>query len=307
MKGFLLRVARFGILFLAVGTSVRVSNQWLIRFDRPILPEGIDVLILGDSHIEAAIDPALIPGSRNVAISAEPFMASYYKLSRLLDHNPGVRAVVLGFGPHNLSQFNDEKFLSPPTAPEMFRRYHRLLPWWRMKEVPVSVSAGLAGEARYLWTPNGDLLRGLAFHFFSRPPQRHPYLGGFHPGTEKVRSDSALSAVTTRHFRPTPSGVVYSNLQEQFLRKIVDSVVEKGVTLVLVSTPTHDRYREAIPHFLRHRFLTLWEELVSLPGVSGLDLSDLELTDDDYRDFDHVSESGATRVTVNIAEHLDTE
>ncbi|NNM03499.1 MAG: hypothetical protein HKO65_00230, partial [Gemmatimonadetes bacterium] len=72
-------------------------------------------------------------------------------------------------------------------------------------------------------------------------------------------------------------------------RRIVAETVKRGVRLVLVSTPTEVRYRDAIPEPVSRRFHELWDELLETPGVSGIDLADLALSSNNYLDFDHVS------------------
>lgn len=304
MRAFLIRVGRFGFFLLILGASSRSVNAWLIRYDRPALGDGVNVLILGDSHVGAALDPSLIPGSRNVALIAEPYMASYFKVSSLLENNPALGELVLGFGPHNIAYFNDEKFSAGQLASEMFGRYYALVPWWKMKEVRTSTPTGIAGGAKWLWSPNVHLVHNLALFLLGRPGRSHPYMGDFMPLTGSFLTDSTFVSTVSRHFSHPPSDRANSQVQEGFLRRIVDAALNQGLRVTLVATPKHERYRNAVPPALAHHYQALWNELVRLPGVTGLDLSDLELSEADYWDYDHVSVSGARRVSDEVARHL---
>ncbi len=298
------RAARVSLFLLVLGGTCRVSNHWMSRLSQPTLADGVRILIIGDSHIQTTLDPSLIPGSQSVAMSAEPFMASYFKMIRILKANPGVSSMVLGFGPHNVAFFNDEKFSSPQFAAEMFSRYNSLVPWWTLGEVPVSVSEGIVGEARLRWTPNRLLLRNFFHSFAGRPTRAPPYLGAYRPQPEAELTEEDFSGVLQRQFTHPPSESACSDVQGRYLRKMVDEALNRGIRVLLVATPTHRRYRQSIPPELTAYYAGLWDELVQKPGVKGLDLSAMDLPDSAFRNYDHVAEPFAKPISEEVARHI---
>lgn len=305
MVRFLFRVASF-ILFVAVlALGARAVNHWLLRFQGPVWTDRPHTLILGDSHVRVAIDPSAVPGSRNVAQDAEPLMVTHLKLERLLEAASEVSTVVLGFGPHSLAPFHDGKLQSPDVAPEMARRYYSLGPWWKVPGIPISGGAVLTAEARYLWTPNLDLTRNFVLRVVGRPVPDPPFVGWHAPLGASSLTDGVLQAVATRHFGVDAASTLPSRVQEASLRRAVAMARDRGLLIVLVSTPTHPRYRALVPRSLRERFEDVWSELTLQSGVYGLDLSDWTLPDAEYADFDHVSAVGAARVSAEVASRLE--
>lgn len=305
MRRFLLRICSFSLFVAVLAVASRGTNQWLLRFQGPVWKDVPHTLVLGDSHVRVAIDPSMLPGARNVAQDAEPMMVTYLKMRRLLDVSPGVSTVVVGFGPHSLAPFNDAKFVSPDVAPEMGRRYYGLGPWWRISGIPLSLPCILTAETRYLWTPNRELVRNLLLGLGGRPVPDPPFVGWYEALQGSNLTEESLEAVKTRHFGVDTISPPPSQVQEASLRRIVALARGRGLRVILVSTPTHPRYRESVPQSIRARFDQVWRELIRQPCVSGLDQSTWELSDGEYGDFDHVSATGAARVSAEVARHLE--
>jgi hypothetical protein len=84
-------------------------------------------LFAGDSHMQTAVDDALVPQSKNVGQSSESLYFTYYTLIEYLKVNPQVSRVYLGFGYHSLSEYYDE-FISGARSSVISSRYFFVLP-----------------------------------------------------------------------------------------------------------------------------------------------------------------------------------
>ena len=96
---------------------VEIESQYQYRLDA-----DVDTVVLGDSHIQSALDIAHMEHCINLSINAESTYFSYYRLKELLALNPGIRRVYLGFGCHNISSYY-EYFIQGPYSENIASRY----------------------------------------------------------------------------------------------------------------------------------------------------------------------------------------
>lgn len=91
-------------------------------------------------------------------------------------------------------------------------------------------------------------------------------------------------------------GISQHNLH--YLTKIVELARERGVELVLVSTPLHPEYERRVPR----RFRDLYEEFIGAYQLEHFEFRGLALADEDFLpDGDHTNYRGAMRATIHFA------
>lgn len=302
MTSFVRRLATFGSLVLLAGVATFVVNLGLSEFHNLELSPDVDVLFVGDSHIAYGVDPDVVRGARNVALRAEPMSASRYKVEGILDANPDVRTVVLGFGAHNLTVFNELEFTHPNFARSMADRYVGFIPWRGPPGSPFRLSAALLNQARWFWTPNPHLLGDLVFAGDASRP--HEFAGSYlvMPGEPNFTEPRWRSV--DRHLTPDAEGRLISEVQIRELRALSRSLADRGVRLVLLSTPVRPRVTAALEGPLKERYDLLWDELTAQPHVDGWDFSAFLPDPEGFADFDHLSANGAHRLSVELDRRL---
>jgi len=137
MRRFLIKIMVFLvplILYFALNATL---NYYLISNQKIDLGEP-QVLIIGDSHPQRSINPKLFKRAQNIAQTAEPYISTYWKLKTIIKaHKPDT--ILLGFAPHNISEFNDMKFSDEFWAGEMFRRIYPIAKFSEIKnKIPVN-------------------------------------------------------------------------------------------------------------------------------------------------------------------------
>src|SRR5688572_25260441 len=105
MKSFLKKLTGY-ILFLSIFFSLLLFV--LSFFNKRLLGQyknepHLNMLILGDSHVQNAVDDGQLPYSINLSQGLEMFMFSYAKLKVMLESHPHIKKVILGCSYHNLS------------------------------------------------------------------------------------------------------------------------------------------------------------------------------------------------------------
>lgn len=297
MKKFLIRIGAFiGIAicgFIVLLAAVIILNHRAIVNCR--VEPHVNSVVIGDSHPAWAIDDSKIPGLRNISQNAEGYKYTYAKMRHLLDKNPDIERVYLGFSYHNLSSYFDEyvtgeKFrlfasrylsvLAPSDILEVIRRDPLHAVDFVTRLLREGFVPGLRGECR------------LYGRFSSEP-----MLGEF-------RISAMEHRIAEQYFDQAGAlrGVSRQNLD--YLVKIIELARSHGVELIVMKTPLHEEYLRRVPR----KFRDLYEAFIEEHGLSRYDFPDLDLGDEDFLpDGDHTNYRGAMRATSHFAAyHLGT-
>jgi hypothetical protein len=250
---------------------------------------SIDTIIIGDSHCQCAIDDAHLFGVTNLSMNSEGYLFSYAKLRFLLQDNPGIKIVLVGFSFHNLSSYYDE-YLWGRQSQVPVRRYAQLLTISEKSALiirsPDTVVSLLRGSLP-TWIPAEE----------SNP--RLPFLGAFEPiNTEKPLNKESMLGRARYQYYAGNNVAAFSVFNRRYLDKIVQLCREQEKRLIFLNTPLHATYRDLVPDIYK----TEYESLRQSYGVEVIDFHDLALSDDCFLpDGDHVNSLGAQRVTDYLA------
>jgi len=105
IKHFAIKLVAFCFLFLIIFTLTLLSFSIIIYQNKSIyaIDKSCNILILGDSHTECALNDTLLSHSVNISASADAYIYSYLKLRKLVKNNPQIDIILLGYGYHDLS------------------------------------------------------------------------------------------------------------------------------------------------------------------------------------------------------------
>jgi hypothetical protein len=251
----------------------------------PVLGKGI--LIAGDSHTQTSLNPKYFSKAENISQPAEPYVLTFWKLKRILNtHNPDT--LILGFAPHNISQFNDLKFSHHKWSGEMFRRSYTIENY---KEIENRVSVDYSTFYR-------TLIKQIAFY----PKRDHiHFLGEYENDT--VRNSSDWKSAINRHYYFNEKELSFSDVAINYLDSISTLCNSKRITLVLVSNPVHKNYQAGIPE-------SIWLKYSELQKNYETEFLVIDKTNEIYPDSlflnsDHLNEDGATRFTNEVIDRLN--
>ncbi len=308
MKYFLVKLMIFISLLSIFSLLCYQFNSYLISNTPYQTPPLTTKLILGDSHINCAIDPQIIGNSVNIAMNAEPYIISYYKLAYLLPHNPSIRTLIVGFSPHNLSAFNDIKLKDKRWAKNMFDRYYPLISYPKLQQLPIDYNKYIGRFAHHYLLPNGNYLKN--YYLTKRQTTtaiNHPYIGYYPQSNGSIMKSSSLKKIIHRHYyspQDTSKFIGISSTSKVYLEKIIALCQQKNIQVVLVNAPVHPSYFQNIPSSIQHYFEDLKTELVSLPNVNLKDYGQMPLTLPDFLDYDHVNSLGAASVSKRLKQEM---
>jgi hypothetical protein len=274
------------IVFLAIpsiyfGANMLVNRYMYLNQNIPI--KNKNILIAGDSHSELSINENYFSNAQNIAQVAEPYVLTYWKLKKILNIiKPDT--LMLGFSPHNISQFNDFKFTRQPWADEMMKRAYPI----------IEFNAPLVDYSIYyrvLW-------KQTAFY----PKRNHiSYVGSFSNNSTSSHL-SGWEKTIKRHYFDGNKELDVSELSINYLDSIVKMCIKTDISLVLTSHPLHKNYLVNIPSNIMDEYTHLAEK------YSG-NLLVFDKTRDHYPDSlflntDHLNSWGADRFTKELIDYL---
>jgi len=293
MGRFLKKISTLLLLEAAVILLVYLS----VKKAAPPSPVTVEIntLIMGDSHIQKAIDDALLPASRNVAVNGESLYFTYNKLADCLSSQNSIERVVMGLGYHSLSTACDnnvdgrEKVEHDNSAV-----YFNHLPPAEMKRLALGHLA------------NFPLFSAKVFNRTLAPPGYKDgsdnYWGGYfnefgRSCFSREKTDVRLNFLFDDHGRER----WMSKIQAVYLDSIIALCTRKNIELILVNTPSHPYFRRNVPVSYREAYARIKKD----PRIRFLDFSDIPLDDSSFLpDGDHVSVKGARVISGMLVDSL---
>ena len=275
-------IKRIVIFFLILGMvmfSNYLINKTIISNTSNAFNDKISILIAGDSHPMTAINPDVICQSRNIAQTGEPYFMTYFKLKRILEDNPTISKVVLGYSFHNISAFNDLKFKDSFWATQMLDRTYALIPYERFKEIPLNTE-------RYFQTVIRRMLVA------PRTDHTKKYVGSFEK-KEGMLAQAGLQETIDKHYFNEDKALNISDISVSYLDSIVGLTGKHQIKLYLTGTPLHAAYREQIPEKFIKKYRELTTQYLAFEHVSFIDYSQLNMDGNLYQDYDHLNYKGS--------------
>jgi len=294
-------MARFSIRLLWFVLPLIVAVFFIPLVDFAVLKfnfkKSSSVLVMGDSHTETAIDDTIDRTFKNVSQSSETYLFTYHKLKRILKVNKP-ETIVLGFSPHNVTFFHDEKNFAingNTRYLELYPRYFYTLDLPGISYLQEYSSSGVINILPQIVKEN--IVSLLRF--------KNNYIGAFR-NSEKSNLDSNLvnEKIKTHFYFDTERIHDISSVQLEYLEKIIIVCQKEGINVVLINLPVHNTYLTKIPDSIIKKYNELLADFESR-NVRVLDYSEFTFPDEYYGDGDHLNSLGAKEITGKLISDLN--
>jgi len=252
-------------------------------------------VLIGDSHVQNALNDAMFKEVKNVAHFAESYFLSYYKIDLLLDANPQIQKVYLGYSYHNLSNYYDD-YISGKYANAISSEYFFMLPvfeqgqcmFWNLGSLPAYMKDSFDyGYKNIVSTNNLSFMGGYENGYINTMATK--------PAMDKRIKAQYYKDGTVREF---------SSINLDYLNRIINLCKFKRVELCLINTPIQSYYAENVPEVYIHKY----HEIISNNHLEVIDFSNLALKADCFMvDGDHVSKKGAQKTTEYFLNYFNSK
>lgn len=279
MKKFILNILIFKLIFLGLIILLLNISNYLNNKAKPFeYNSNIINVFAGDSHITYAINDNIIDNSVNVAKRAESFFYTYYKLNNLLQLNPKVKNIYLGFGCHSVSPFFDETLINGENSISVMDHFFYL---------PMGI------QLKYIFTNINVFPKFVKNKFQNK--SFFGYTNNSHPTC--VNANAVKKRISFFYQR---NGVnKYSEKNIKYLHKIRELCNDYNCNLVLIETPIHHSHYNQIPKLYIDRF----NNIIENNGYELINMCNIELGDSCYNpDGDHLSGKGSELVSNYLKE-----
>lgn len=275
----------FGLVFVAYMSVNYVINSRRIANNPPPL-KPVRVLVIGDSHVEKGIDPALFASANNIAQSAEPYYITYWKLLECLRHiHPDT--VLLGFNRHHLSGFNDKKLYDAYWSNEMFQRIYPIERLHQLDTIPIDWASFYRAKAKNM---------GLY-----RKNRHYGWIGKYTNNKTSVTNDQ--KQVLQRHYFYNKKNAGISSNSIAYLDSLVNKCAQEKIKLILVGTPVHNNYYKGIPSNFTAEY-DKQKQRLQTKGIPVIDLAQSAYPDSLFLNTDHLNAIGAQRFTLELLSQI---
>ena len=290
IRNFILNCFKFLGIFLLICLGALIFNSLLINSYGYKVEENKNVLILGDSHTEYAIDDTVFTNSINLSHSADSYFYSFLKIRKLKKENPQIDTLLLALSNHNLLvEYEDKWLFNTAHIKSKFRIYTDLMDFsdfmFLLKSNPSAVIQGVIESPKY------------SIKLLLKGGLKARDLGNF----KTSQRNSLEKDIEQRKNNNKHRVLEYSQIETQYLFKIVDFCVNNNIELIFISTPIHPEYLK-----IKKKEIQLLKNFYSsyLSQFKFLDYSEFDLPDDYFQDLDHLNTNGAKLFTTHLMKEI---
>jgi hypothetical protein len=283
MKRLIIKIALLILPFGFLGLlGFEIISSFLNKDSLYTIDSNTHILILGDSHPECALNDSIIERSKNLAQSADTYFYIYYKLKKIIEANPTIDTVILGFPGNLFIPERDNWIYGEEYLGNKYPKYCHLI------AIEDQVFLFFKNPRAFIIAFKDAMKTDYGF-LFSTIQKVYNELnwGGY---LYLVRDDipKILNEQDKDITRPFYSKSI-SKLNYKNLNKIIDFCANHNKTIILLNVPIHkmsprDQTLD-LANFVKSDFgsVTFW------------DYSDYKLEDEEFGDLTHLNYKGAEK------------
>ena len=280
MKTFVFRTTIFLLaclffyLLIGAGTSKLISKS-----ENYILPEKKSILVLGSSHAKMAFDDTLINGLINYSQAGSTYFYELIKMKKICSANPSITTVLIEFTNKSIAKEMTDWTFGPKFIEWQFPNYGNEISFqnWKMalKEQPIPT-----------FTAFYNLINLNFRRSFSYAENYKSWISKaeWHPS----KLDLLIKLPENNWFYN--QWHLKSDLNIEYLRKMVDWCKSKNINVILTRAPLYKRHTA---QNLEQEYQQVLKTI--FPDVSFLDFKDFPIRNNEFFDPDHLNYNGFKR------------
>lgn len=277
------------MLFICSFSLMIVFNYFLIKPEQLVIAKGKNILLLGDSNMECAINDSIFKSGINISSSSDSYYYSYLKLKKIVNSKSAIDTVLLSFSPHNL--FENGWLLDDNNIYSKFQTYYTLMDWddfvFLFNRNPRAVISA--------FTP--IVKRALLNSYRKIVNKKDNYaLGGYLNLDRNILKEVQIKLKNGEPipFFKIPNSFVVSTDEEYYLNKIINLCRINNIKLYLINLPKRNELLD-YPKYGTNDFNKLYDS--KFKDIDFIDCSRLELPYDNYGDFVHLNTKGSSNLS----------
>lgn len=286
MKRFLLKSIVFTTILILYFVGNMMTNYFIYRY-QPVKLKDSSIIIIGDSHSLTSIKSEYFNDAQNISERGHPYVLTYWKLKKMFNSNIIPDTLILGFAPHNISQFNDLKFSKDRWSSRMFRDSY---PYQQFNDISSIINVDYTMFYKTLWKQTG---------FY--PRKNHIKHTDYNPPNSNIGNIINWESSVKRHYYNNGAQLGISQISVNYLDSIVELTNSNKIKLIIVSNPVYKQYLNNIPISIMEEY----DRLIKKYNNNIIfDKTRQIYPDSLFRDADHLNQMGAKRFTIELVQQI---
>jgi hypothetical protein len=290
MKKFITKFLVFAFI-ATITVVISFGGMYYIQSQASFkLPPNKNILIVGDSHNEDAINDDIFSRAVNVAQGGTAYLYSYCKIRKFLNENKHIDTILLSF--HSVSLIGDGGIFREENMADRIPCYLTLF-----DKDDISV---FLHKKRTLISAVFNLPYKLAFKFIIRKGSisyKDLGIGEYY----KLDRYKLQEDIARNKNKPTTQETDIVSYQKEYLLKTVDLCKSKNVELILINPPTYKPKIYGKIDKVNDYYTTYFS------GIKYLDYSAFPLADSCYADIGHLNYKGAEIFSKYLQENFNRD
>ena len=211
--------------------SVIIINFFLVKSEQIIIPENKNILILGDSNSQCAINDSIFNSTINISSSSDSYFYSYLKLNKILSSNQKIDTVILSFSPHNI--FDNGWLFNKSHIYSRLPIYYPLMGWDDIKYL-------YKGNVKAFYSSISLVIKQSGKNFVKKVLRRRfAFEGGFLSLERDILKEVQEKLINGEKlpFFKIPQSFKIAENEILYLNKIITSCNKNKLKLYLVNLP----------------------------------------------------------------------
>ena len=286
IKHFLFRTSAFCSMFLIITIITFLFYRLIISQNKSIfkIDKSCNILILGDSHTECALNDSLFSSAVNISSSADAYFYSYLKMKKFIENNPQINTIILGFGYHDLGFSLEEWTYGDKFILEKIPKYFFLMNGKEILQVfkfNPRLAPGLIPEIyRSAFKLTIKSILGNNYKQVGFGSYLNLLYNKLEEDIQRLKKEKNRDVIKFN----------YSPTQVKYLLLISDFCKKHNIRLILLSTPIYKNLRQNYKNIKEYYYI-FYKKYLS--NNTLLDFSNLNLSDSSYADCEHLNYFGA--------------
>lgn len=267
------------------GATIFIINNNINKSEYFQLSKNTSFLILGHSHSQYAFNDSLIDNSKNLSQAAELYFYTYIKLKKIIKENKQVKIVFLEFSNNQIAGEMDEWLESEEDILYRVPKYAAIMDYESYKYIFFKNPNALIKVFPLIFKNDINTLLSSNKDYITC----QDWGGYFHH--KKAEVDLLLKA--RKIMKNNREKMTYSNINLEYLYKIITYCKYNNIKLFLVRSPQHQEY----PILSNEK---VFQKIIknNLKKIPFLDFNKFPLLNQDYVDLQHLNYKGARKLSL---------
>ena len=288
-------------LYKSIVTDSSIEGRKDVQFDN--YKDTLKYLLLGDSHIQNAIDPRILKNSFNYSSANENYIQTYYKLKSVVeDKNKIPEYIVLPIDVSSFSGFRSDRF----KYDAYWTRYMDYFELKKVKDDWSYITKWLSGK---FFSYAGNYETIFRYWIVSRNSLGELHFG-FKARYEKLANREDKSEFSERRAKLYIDKENYFDKDlSLYFQKILDYCENKSIKVILIRLPVDEHYYEFVATMMPiENYYEKIDEIISKYKIIqyNIDYHNLFFGKLEFlRNPDHVNYKGAPIVSQMLMKKLE--